>query len=111
MCENKIVFRDHQTGLVTPAFRILCEKGKKTFSRAGNRRVVLNVVGREPLLQRREVAISKTLRENFENDRFVALRLRHINLHSRRRMLATAPRTVLTRMTDFVVSDRGARDT
>src|SRR6058998_1212909 len=65
MCHNKIAFcDDDHTGLVVPALGILLHQGAQTRSLGGNKRVVLDVVGREPPFQRTEVAIAKSLSEN-----------------------------------------------
>src|SRR5207244_3563080 len=80
MCHNKIAFcDDDHTGLVVPALGILFHQGAQTRSLGRNERIVLDVVGREPPLQRSEVAIGKGLREEFAHDGFVAQRVvRHL---------------------------------
>src|SRR6266700_1940370 len=80
MCHNEIAFRDEDhTGLVVPALGILFHQGAQTRSLGGDKRVVLDVVGREPPFRRREVALGKSLSEEFADDGFVALRVvRHV---------------------------------
>src|SRR2546425_107750 len=76
MCHNKIAFcDDDHTGLVVPALGILFHQGAQTRSLGGNKRVVLDVVGREPPFQRSEVAIAESLSEEFADDGFVARRV------------------------------------
>src|SRR6267378_1776751 len=76
MCHNEIAFcDDDHTGLVVPTLGILLHQGAQARSLGGNKRVVLDVVGREPPLQRSEVAIGKSLSEEFADDDFVALRV------------------------------------
>src|SRR5438128_12319169 len=76
MCHNKIAFcDDDHTGLVVPALRILFHQGAQTRSLGGNKRIVLDVVGREPPFKRSEVAIAKSLSEEFADDGFFALRV------------------------------------
>src|SRR5438093_12768921 len=76
MCHDEIAFcDDDRTELVVPALGILFHQGAQTGSLGRNKRVVLDVVGREPPFQRSEVAIGKGLSEEVAHDGFVAQRV------------------------------------
>src|SRR5437879_11082348 len=99
MCHNDIAFcDDDHTGLVVPALGILFDQGAQTRSLGGDKGVVLDVVGREPPFQGSEVAIGKSLREEYADDGFVALRVvRHVCVLLRsRRWIAVRPPSAAT---------------
>jgi len=69
---HKIALRDDHAWLVVPALGKMLDKAAQASPFGGNVRVMLDIIGRKPLLQRCEVVFREGLRQDFDDDRLVA---------------------------------------